>query len=188
MGLFKNLSTTKLRGVSNFVKYGNYLVRIDKVKNQPGRLNEQRIFIEYTVIATLPHSEGPPNHVVGEEACQMIEITGNEYAAEDWARFMTGMFDCKVEELDSPDVKTLCGNRDTDDWATNEDPKLGAVQPMRGMVAELKAKCIMTKEKPGNPSHPFTKITGWRTASKEEVVKALTPELIARFFPGDSLK
>ncbi len=76
MGLFKNLSQTKILGDAVYPKYGLYWVRIDKVKAGETRLRVQNLIINYTVIAVLPSSEPPPNHVVGEEACHYIEVTG----------------------------------------------------------------------------------------------------------------
>ncbi len=100
---------------------------------------------------------------------------------------MSGMLGCKVEELDNPEVKTVTNGLDLDDWATNEDPTKGFVQPMRGMIGEMYNRMAMTKEKVGNPSHQFTRIKWKRTVPKDELVKVLTPDQIARFFPGDSL-
>ncbi len=187
MGLFKNLSTTKILGDAVYPKYGLYWNRIDKVKAGESRLGFKHLIIDYTVIHVLPSSEGPPNHVIGEEACHFIKVTGNEYAAADWAGFMSGMLECKVEELDNPEIKTVTNGLDLDDWATNEDPAKGAVQPMRGMVGEMLNRLQMTKEETNNPSHPFTKTKWKRPVPKSEIVKALTPDQIARFFPGDTL-
>lgn len=188
MGLFSNLSQTKILGDANYTKYGNYVVRIDKVKRGETRLREQHIIIDYTVIAVLAHQEPPPNHVVGEEACHYIGVTGNEYAQADWASFVSGVFEVPVTELDSPQVKAACNNRDIDDWASNENPQMGPVQPMRGMVMELNNRMVMTKDKPNNPSKPFTKVRWKRPVPKEEVLKLLTPEQVNRFFPAGSLQ
>ena len=188
MGLFsgQKLSQVRLVGDTIYPKYGLYWNRIDRVKQGETRLQIKHIVIEYTVIRVLPHQEPPPSHVVGEEACHYIEVTGNEYAAADWAGFITGIFGCKVEELDSPDVKAICGGRDFDDWATNEDPAKGEVQPMLGMIGEMKNRMIMTKDKPGNPSHPFTKTRWVRAVPMAEVFKVLTPDEAKRFFPASA--
>ncbi len=190
MSLFTNLSTVKLRTSTERLKAGNYLVRIDKVKYLKDRLSVDRIFIEFTVLAVLSSSEGPPFHSVGEEAAQSIKVSGNEYAKADWATFCAGMFECKVEQLDSPEVMALTGNKPLDEFITNEDPAKGPVQILRGDVAEVQSRTIMTKDKTstgGAKSHPMVVARKWRKASKEEVLRSMTPDLVARFFPGDSL-
>ena len=146
------------------------------------RTQIKNLIIDYTVVAILPTSEPAPHHVVGEEAGHYIEVSGNEYAAADWAGFVAGILGCKVEELDNPEIRAAFGNQDSDDWAS------GPAQPLRGMVGHLKAKMIMTKDKPGNPSHPFTKVRWVREVPAAEVLKALTPDLVTRFFPGQMLE
>ncbi len=184
MGMFPNLSKTKIMGDAVYTKYGKYFVRIDKVKRGATRLQEINIIVDYTVLAVLPHQEPPPNHQVGEEACHYILVTGNEYAAADWAGFVSGMMGCEVADLENPEVKAACGGLDTDDFITNEDPAKGPVQPFRGLIGELSNRLVMTKEKPGKPSKPFTKVKWVREVPASEVLKALTPDLVSRFFPG----
>ena len=95
------------------------------------------------------------------------------------------MFGCKVEELDNPEVRAACNGMETDDWASNNDPTKGPVQPMAGMVGELKVRQSMTKDNgPTNPSHPFSRISWVRTVPMAEVLKALTPDEAKRFFPA----
>ncbi len=185
MGMFKNLSQTKIIGDAVYPKYGRYFNRIDKIATGMSRKNELRIIINYTVLAVLPSSEPPPTHFVGEEACQYIKVSGSEYAAADWAGFITGLMGVKVEELDSPEVRVAFGNRDSDDWASNEDHRVGPVQPMRGMIGEMYNRMGMTKdEPPHNPSHPFTRTKWVREVPASEVAKGMTAEQIKQFFPA----
>ena len=185
MGLFsgQKLSQTRLIGDFEYPKYGLYWVRIDKVKQGKTRKQEMHLVIEYTVVKVLPHQEPPPNHLVGDEAGHFIMVSGSDYAQADWVGFVTSMFGCKVEELDSPEVKALCGGMEIDDWATNEDPAKGVVQPMRGMIGEMKNRLQMTKDKPGDPSHPFTRIRWCRQVPMDEVLKNIPAEDAKKFFP-----
>jgi len=182
MGLFKSLSTTRVFG-SNYFKYGRYIVRIDRVKRGENYKHVPNIVIEGTVLASLQSSEPGDRHVFGDEAAQVINIT-NDFAQQQWANFCAGLFGCQVKDLENPEVKTACGGRDIDDWASNEDPKLGPVQPMRGMVAEVDCRCKMTKEAPGKPSHPVTNMIWKREVTMAEVLPMLTPEQVKKAFPG----
>ena len=182
MGLFQNISSTRMMADANYPKYGAYWVRIDKVKRGETRKKMINLIIDYTVIAVLPSSEPEPHHIVGEEACHYIEVSGNDYAAADWAGFIAGMLGCKVEDLDNPEIRAAFGNQDSDDWATSER------QPLRGTIGQMRARMVMTKGEPNNPSHPFTKVRWMREVPAAEVLKALAPELVTRFFPGQMLE
>jgi len=182
MGLFKNLSTTRVFG-ANYFKYGRYIVRIDRVKRGENYKHVPNLVIEGTVMASLQSSEPGDRHVFGDEAAQVIALT-NDFAAQQWANFVSALFGCQVKDLDDPSVKANCGGKDIDDWASNEDPKLGPVQPMRGMVAEIDVRMKMTKEMPGKPSHAVTNCVWKREVPLAEVLSMLTPEQVKKAFPG----
>lgn len=187
MGLFKNLSQTRVFG-DNYFKHGRYIVRINKVKAGKNRKSIPNIVIETTILAVLPSSEPPPYHVVGDEPAQVMSAV-SDYIQSQWAHFISTALDVQISELDNPEIKQYCGGGDLDDWASNEDPAKGMVQPLRGKVMELTAICKATKKDLAKPDKPeyLTNFKWHRCVTRSEVQKLMTPENMLRYFPGNAL-
>ena len=200
MGLFKGLSQVKVNRDYAYEKQGNYLTRIDRIKvgklhangvDTRTRKREEFIAIDQTVIAVLPSSEPGPYHTVGEEITHFIMVTGSEYADKEWAKFLSGLLGVDVSKLDDPDVLAVAGGKDFDDFLSNDDPKSGPVQPVRGTVIEKRNQLVATKEStPEAPKH-FTRIKTVREVPANEVLKTLggsNSDLVKRFFPNQYLE
>ena len=204
MALFRNLPQSTIRRdyIHENTRAGFYWMRIDQVKlgklypdgrDTRTRLGAEFVVINKTVIAQLPCTEAPPFHMVGDEVCHYIKVTDNEYAGANFAQFLTGMLGLKdAADLERPDIKRLTGNLDWEDFVGNEDPRLGVVQPFRGLVVEMNDRRVLgKKDKDTDPDKWFVNLWYKREVPPAEVLKGLGgsgSELVKRFFPDGYLE
>ena len=208
MGLFKNLSTQQPRRdfVHEYTAPGAYLQRIDEVKlfkvytdgsgrDTRTRKGFEQVVISKTVIAVLPSTEPPPQHLVGTEVSHLIKVTGNDRAGKDFNQFILTVLGLdKAEMLDDPAVKALAGGMDWEDWVGNDDAVRGPVQPLRGVVVQMNNRLNLGKKKlPTDADKYFCNVHYTRQVPWAEVLQSLkasdpSGELVNRFFPNNFLQ
>ncbi len=198
MGLFTNLPKEQIRQDYNYENEhpGFYWMRLDNVKlgkiypngkDTRTRLKEEYVAISKTIIRVIPSNEAPPYWEVGTEVQHYIKVTGNEYAAKNFAQFLVTVLGvANAEELDNPEIKKLIGGKEFEDWIADEP------SPVRGMVLEMNNRqSLGKKEKPTDPDKFYTNLWYKREVPPAEVLKELGgpgSDLVTRFFPNHFLE
>ena len=188
MGLFQNLSTTRVMLPGQyFTKCGLYMFRVDRIKAGQNFKQVANRVIETTIIHVIPSDTPETPHSVGD-SCAVVLSSTSLYSASTWVNFLTSLTGFKQADLDLPQVRQAFGNRDSDDWASNEDPAKGDVQPLRGWVGVVRVhNKAMGGGNTGKPEKWLKVPVFERGVTRDELTKTLNQESLARYFPGNTL-
>lgn len=174
MGLFSGIKNAKTKVDAEYVAAGQYLMRIDKVKQDKDRKNVPFFAVEMTCLHVTDGSH-PKAHRIGADVTWLIKST-NDYFLPEIKAFVLNVLeedlDAKSEDEAESLVEAICADDN----------------PMAGTVVELHAREIVLREKDekGNDKL-FTRVSFRREVPFSEVADTLTEQEIERFYPGDQL-
>lgn len=172
-GLFKGMGKVKSSQDANYIKPGNYLVRLDRFKADKGRTGAL-VAIEMTCLAHV----GKP--AVGVETCAPLESMthlipnfgkGVDMFLPNVKAFIENILGVPPEEMTDDDKMEGYALLLADD-----------TQPLRGVVAHVEARQITTRA-----GTPFTKVSWQREVPAAEALGLLAPEIVAVAFPDNGL-
>lgn len=177
--LFTGVEEAKASTDSNYVRAGHYLARIDRVKADKTRPPAMRPFVAVEMSCLHAFADGELS----------LQHNGEEWVGVNkWHRPGEGFTDMKMADQDPflGNMKALiAGVMGVDpNQVTEQDCKdvCKADQPLAGMVIEIRARDIVTKN-----GKPFTKVTYVREYPAETLQDVLSEDILNAFFPGDSL-
>lgn len=167
MGMFKGIEGAKASFDASYMGEGHYLCRIDRLKADKTRAGDHFLAVEMTVLHTYTDGDGtadkwhqPGNAVSHLMMCKHDSFLGN------------------VKSM----IANLLGVHETEVTEADCDQASGPNQPLGGIVAEVRARGIMTRAQ-----KPFTKITYVREFPASELQDTLSPKMLTAYFPGDVL-
>lgn len=127
MGLFSGVEKAKASLGGNYLKPGNYRVRIDKVKQGESRKNGGFIAVEMTILEVLSTTEDKP-HLPGEQATYMYMTKFDSFLGN-WKAFVMGVMDCNEAEVTEEESAKI----------------IGETQPFSGLTVPVQAVNVKTK-------------------------------------------
>lgn len=167
MGLFDGIEEAKASFDAQYLREGHYLLRIDRVKADQTRAKDEFLAVEMTVLHTYMDGFGDPAkwHKPGEAVSHLMMKKHDSFLGNVKAMLsaLMGVHESEVTKQDCIDVS-------------------GEGQPMAGMVIEVTARTIMTRQQ-----KPFTKITYNREFPAKDIEDILDPKMLAAYFPGETL-
>lgn len=174
MGMFTGVQNAKGKRDGNYVKPGNYICRITRVKADKNRKGDEFVAVEMDCLHVAATEQGLPGHIVGEAVSHLL-MKKSDYFLDEFRSFAAAAVGCGIDEIDEQACVDIC------------DPEL---QPLAGSIVEIQAKNRITKQ-----GKDFTNVTYKRRISAA-AIKAkdaamgglLTDQEIARFFPKGSLE
>lgn len=111
MGIFSGVESAKASLGGNYLKPGNYRVRIDKVKSGESRTNGGFIAVEMTILEVVDSPAETP-HVVGEQATYMYMTKFDSFLGN-WKAFVMGITNCEESEVTEEDSDSIVGEKQT---------------------------------------------------------------------------
>jgi hypothetical protein len=166
---FAGVGQARARRDANYITDGGYIVLVNKVKHIVGhrdRLN--KVIVELTVLAVLAASETGRTHQIGEQAVHVIkEDLQYDYFLPEVKAMIAGIVECPEEAIDEAFVLECCNEQ------TN---------PLGGYVIEMANRPKMT-----GGGKLITIRNYKRRIRSGEIQQILAPDVVARFFPGDTL-
>lgn len=167
MGLFKGVEGAKGSFDAAYMGEGHYLCRIDRLKADKTRNKDDFLAVEMTVLYTYPDGDGDKEkwHKPGAAVSHLMMAKHDSFLGNVKA-MIANLLGCHESEVSEKD----CDNAS------------GPAQPMAGMIAEIKARGIMTRAQ-----KPFTKITYVREFPASELQDLLDAKTLEIYFPGDTL-
>lgn len=129
MGLFDKVESARPKVDASYIRAGNYLARIDRVKQGESRKKDPFVAIEMTVLKCLEREGGVEPHKPGESVSQLY-MHKSDYFDSEVKAFVMAVTGCSEGEVTPAACEQVC------------DPK---VQPLANVVVEFHAKTRMTK-------------------------------------------
>lgn len=173
MSIFGGIAGTKASKDANYIRPGNYVLFIDRIKQDKNRQDVPFVAVETTVLAVLAKETNDDGVVVSHKAGESVTDM-----------YMAGG---KGAEMFLPNIKAMvmalvgCAEDDVDEEACKV--MVSDAQPMAGIVAKVQAREITTKG--GNP---YTKVSyqGVLTSSEFGELNIAVPEgaVFAEQIPG----
>lgn len=167
MGLFKGVEGAKGSFDAAYMGEGHYLCRIDRLKADKTRSGDQFLAVEMTVVHVFADGDGEPDkwHKVGNAVSHLMMAKHDSFLGN-------------VKSM----IANLLGVHESEVTEADCDNASGAGQPLSGIIAEVKARGIMTRAQ-----KPFTKISYVREFPASEIQDTIDEKAMAIFFPGDTL-
>lgn len=170
-GLFSGLKDARPRLSSNWIREGEYAIRIDRVKVDTNRKNEASFFVEGTVVFVWSDAQGT-GHKLGES------VTHNMQARHD--SFLSNVKSFLAAALGLPpgdigDEQVL--------MVVDDD------QPLMNTTLHVKANQVLTRA-----GKPFTEVNYVREIEPAELLNGsarfpgLSPEAKTVFYPNNLLE
>lgn len=173
-GLFKGMGKVKSSQDANYMKPGNYLVRIDRFKADKGRTGAL-VAIEMTCLAHVgPVAPGTEPHAPLESMTHLIPNFGKgvDMFLPNVKAFIENIIGVPPEEMSDDDKM--------EEYALT---LASDAQPLRGVVAHVEARQITTRA-----GTPFTKVSWQREVPAAEALKLLPPEILTVAYPDNALQ
>lgn len=159
-GMFGNIGAVKARMDANYVRPGNYLMLINRVKADTSRANGDFIAFEMTVL-----------HVIDPREFDQIKGQRPHRPGES-----VSLLEFKKRDMFLPNMKSHIGG------ITGTDPNevsqeiaeyaIGDDQPFAGFVVEVMARQITTKK-----NEPFTQVTFRRQVPASETLRTVAADV-----------
>ena len=178
--VFANLGAAQASKSSNWVRPGDYLVKIEGMKLTVSKEGSNVCIVECLCLHVFSDEAatriGQAGHVVGEQFAvsysdKHLSFLGNVKA------MVAGLEGIPGEQIDA--ALAQGGSSITQHAVLMCGPE----QPYAGMFAHLTAMQILTRRQT-----PFTKTDWHREVRPSELQGILSPEEMQRFFPGDALQ
>lgn len=168
MGMFSGVENAKASFDAKYLGQGHYLCRVDRVKADKTRTGDEFLAVEMTVIHTFPDGDGDSQkwHRPGEAVSQLMMAKHDSFKGNVKA-MIANLLGVKENEVAEKDCEAACS----------------AQQPMAGIIAEVRARDILTKK-----GTPFTTIRYVRSFPAVEIQDTIDPKLLDIYFPGDTLE
>lgn len=144
MGLFKGVESAKASLGGNYLRPGNYKVRVDRVKEGESRKNGGFIAVEMTILEIIDSATDRP-HVLGEQTTYMYMTKFDSFLGN-WKAFVMGVTGCDESEVTEEESANIISDK----------------QPFSGLICPLQTVNIVTRA-----GHDFTKAI-WGQAEIEE--------------------
>lgn len=165
---------------SNWIRPGDYLMRIEAMKLTTNLKNECLLVIELTCLHVFSdaaaHQIGANPHVPGEKLAASYKQSSLSFDGNVKA-MIAGLEGIPGDQIDAALAQ---GNTSITQHAahmTSND------QPYAGMIVHVSAMQILTRQQ-----NPFTKVEWRREVRPSELQGILPPQELQRLFPGDTLQ
>lgn len=166
--LFKGVEGAKASFASNYLKPGAYYLRIDRVKADSTRKNEDFLAVEMTVLNVLDEAEGKANKV-GENVSHLMMAKHDSFLGNVKA-FVSNVLGCPPDEVTQENCIQIC------EYEENGKP---VPSPLAGMVIEVSARNTVTKKQ-----GTFTVVNYKREVAPAEYIPTLSEKAKKLFAPG----
>jgi hypothetical protein len=165
--MFSGIEKAKASFDAAYMNEGHYLCRIDRVKADKNRSGDHFLAVEMTVIHTYADGDGKPEswHKPGDAVSHLMMSKHDSFLGNVKA-MIANLLGVHESEVSEKDCETASGPN----------------QPLAGMVAEVRARGILTRQQ-----KPFTKITYVREFPASEIQDTIDAKMLAAYFPGDTL-
>lgn len=155
--IFKGIGGVKASADAVYIRPGDYIVSIDRIKQDESRKKVDYIAFEMTVLKTINEkpmtfadgSQKPNSHRPGEQVSHLL-MFDNDMALPNLKAIVMALFNCEEGEV----TDELCLQMVSDS------------QPMAGMIVKIECNEIITKGK----KQPFTKPAYRHTLSRQECI------------------
>lgn len=164
--VFAGVKEAKPSFAANYLSEGHYLLRIDRVKFGKTRKGDEFVAVETTVAHVWDNNDGA-GHKIGENATHML-MCKHDMFLPNFKAMIVNLLKCPETDITVDACVQICDE---------------ATQPFSGMLVEIIAKNIVTRE--GND---FTRIDYKRQVPAEEVAGLLSDEVKTRLFPDGELE
>lgn len=165
IGIFGGIKGAKASLDALYFVPGLYWCRIDKMKVDKNRKNIGFCATETTIVKVLDDNEGralkagmTPSHLIMQDS---------DYFLGEVKALIANVMGLSQDQVEEEHAEQIYGPE----------------QPFAGMVVEIRARNIVTKN-----NTDFTKITYVREVPATELIERLTEEEKERFFPGGVLE
>jgi hypothetical protein len=159
MGLFEGIKDAKASRGANYVRAGNYLVVINRVKLDKTRKNIAFVAIEMTNLVTLSEDPADKPHRPGEHMSHLLMSDKDSWLGN-FKAFISNVMGVPEDEVDEAACEQVTGKD----------------QPLAGLIVEMQNKIIETKEK-----KPFTLVNYVRALEPEEAKSLIPAEVLDKF-------
>jgi hypothetical protein len=161
--LFDGIKEAKASRGANYVRAGNYLVVINRVKLDVNRKKTAFVAIEMRNLVTLSESPDDKPHRPGERMSHLLMSDKDSFLGNLKA-FISNVMGSPEDEVTEADCEAVTGES----------------QPLAGMIVELQNKVIETKEK-----KPFTLVNYVRALEPDEVKSLIPQEVLDKFLTDE---
>jgi len=158
MGLFDKIGEAKAKQDGDYMEAGNYLMRIDRVKQDQNRQKQDLVAVEMTVLKVLGTEEGKKAHKPGESVTRIFPDYGKskDYFLPEVKAFICAATGCDETEVNGAAVEAIV------------DPK---TQPLAGTIVEVHNKTKLTQQ-----GEPRVRTSFKRSVSFTAILKKVPAE------------
>lgn len=143
MGLFSGVGSAKAKTDANYLNPGNYIVRINQVKQTQNKDKCDIVVAEMTVLHAISKEDGHPGHSAGEDISKVFSKTGPTagYFLPELKAFAAACIGCPATDFDAP-----AGSEAEKEVEKFFEEMVSKEQPLAGTIVEIKNRDHITKK------------------------------------------